>query len=99
MKAVLGLFVVLFCAGCTITQSHVSNNTDLTAVDFEELLNQKSGQSCNTVFFGIFPASGDYASVAKAALDAEIKKVSYVETYKTYLFPIMSSECVVVFGE
>ena len=67
MKAVLGLFVVLFCAGCPITQSHVSNNTDLTAVDFEELLNQKSGQSCNTVFFGIFPASGDYASVAKAA--------------------------------
>ena len=75
MKILVGVLVILFCAGCTITKSYASNNTDLTAVDFEELLNQKSGQSCNTLFLGIFPVSSDYASIAKAAWDVEIKKV------------------------
>ncbi len=99
MKNFFLIICILGLVGCTTAQPYVSNNTDLGTVNFEDLLWQKSGKSCNTWLFGFIPKNTDYASIAKAAWDAGIKKVSYVEGYKESFFPIWSSDCVVVYGE
>lgn len=94
MKKLIILSLVLL-GGCVSTP--VINQADLQSVNFAELLDQKSNKSCQSLLFGFIPIETE-ASVAKAAWEAGIEKVSYVETSHTYMLPIMSENCVIVYG-
>lgn len=95
MKKLLigGLFVL---SGCVSTP--VINQANLQNVNFADLLNQKTNRACQTMLFGILPAETD-VSIAKAAWEAGITHVSYVENSNIYLFPLMTQHCVIVYGE
>jgi hypothetical protein len=98
MKKLLILSTMLLGA-CVYTP--VINQTDLQKVDFDKLYEQKRGKSCQRVLFGLFPINPE-ASVAYAAWDANIKKVSYVEKSSSYfipILPILIENCVIVYGE
>jgi starvation-inducible outer membrane lipoprotein len=90
------LAILLLLCGCVSTPA--INQTDLSKVDFEKLLNQKRSESCQSYIFGILPVSTE-ASIADAAWKAEIKHGSYVE-YSTLFIPLIIAEkCVIVYGE
>ncbi len=95
MKKLLGLSL-LVCAGCVSTP--VVNQANLQNVNFAELLQQRTNRACQTLLFGFLPI-GSGASVAKAAWEAEIEKVSYVETSTLYLLPFATQQCVIIYGE
>lgn len=90
---VLPLFIL---TGCVSTP--VINQSNLQNVNFAELLNQKTNQACQTMLFGILPVESQ-ASIAKAAWEAGIERVSYVENSTTYAFPFMTQKCVIIYGE
>lgn len=96
MKKLLILPLAFGLTACVSTP--VINQADLQNVNFAELLEQKSNKSCQSLLFGFIPIQTE-ASVAKAAWEAGIEKVSYVETSRTYVLPIMSENCVIVYGE
>ena len=91
------LLGLLTFAGCTYVNTPVLNQADLTAVNFTELKNQKTNTSCQTHIF-VFPVSTK-KSVAKAAWEANISKVSYVEHSALSVPLLFNQECVVVYGE
>lgn len=93
-KLLVGCLFML--SGCVSTP--VINQANLQNVNFADLLNQKTNRACQTTLFGILPAETE-ASIAKAAWEAGITHVSYVENSSAYLFPLMVQHCVVVYGE
>jgi hypothetical protein len=95
-RILLFLLALITLGACVYTP--VINQADLQKVDFDKLYEQKRGKSCQRVLFGIFPINPD-ASIAYAAWDAEIRKVSYVEKYYAYLPPLGIKDCVTVYGE
>ena len=86
----------LLLMGCVSTP--VVNQADLQNVNFADLLNQKTNRACQTMLLGILPVESE-ASIAKAAWGAGIEKVSYVENSTTYVLPLMTQRCVIVYGE
>lgn len=88
--------ISLLLAGCVSTP--VINQANLQNVNFADLLQQKTNQACQTMLFGILPVESQ-ASIAKAAWEAGIEKVSYVENSTTYAFPFMTQKCVIIYGE
>lgn len=87
---------LLMLTGCVSTP--VINQANLQNVNFADLLNQKTNQACQTMLLGILPVESD-ASIAKAAWEAGIERVSYVETSTTYVLPFMTQKCVIIYGE
>jgi len=95
MKKLVGLSLFVL-TGCVSTP--VVNQADLQNVNFAELLQQKTNQACQTMLFGILPI-GPGASIAQAAWEAEIEKVSYAEISTMYLLPFATQKCVIIYGE
>lgn len=95
MKRIIVLCLFCLC-GCMSTP--VINQTDLSKVNFTELKSQKVGISCTVVYLGILPLETS-ASVAKAAWEAGIEKVLYVERYQANAWPLVYRDCVVVYGK
>ncbi len=95
MKKISFILPIIFLLGACV-QTPVINQSNLNDVDFEKLLDQKVGKSCTNVVLGFLPFG--HTSIAEAAWEAGIKKVSYVETENGY-FPLVSPSCVIVYGE
>jgi len=95
MKKFIALYLITL-TGCVSTP--VVNQANLQNVNFAELLQQRTNRACQTLLFGILPIDSG-ASIAKAAWEAEIEKVSYVETSTIYLFPFATQQCVIIYGE
>ena len=95
MKRMLVLSLLIL-TGCVSTP--VINQANLQNVNFADLLEQKTNQACQTMLFGILPVEPQ-ASIAKAAWEAGIEKVSYVENSTTYALPFMTQRCVIIYGE
>jgi len=93
-KLFIAPFILL--TGCVSTP--VINQASLQDVNFADLLEQKTNHACQTMLFGILPVESE-ASIAKAAWEAGIEKVSYVENSTTYALPFMTQKCVVIYGE
>lgn len=90
------LLPLLILTGCVSTP--VINQANLQNVNFADLLNQKTNQACQTMLLGILPVESD-ASIAKAAWEAGIEHVSYVENSTTYVLPFITQKCVIIYGE
>lgn len=74
------------------------NQIDLQDTDFGALAYQKYNKACYSGFFFI-PFETDL-SIAKAAFEAGIHKVSYVESEVDIgLWPLIWKECIVVYGK
>ena len=102
-QSYLILPVVLVVCGCTYVSTPVINQADLTEVNFAKLQDQKTNKSCYTLLLGFIPVEWKQ-SIAEAAWEAGITKVSYVEhTYSFAPFPglpfLYSSNCINVYGE
>lgn len=82
-------------SGCVSTP--IINQADIQNVNFEQLLSQKRGLSCQTLLFGILPVETE-ASVAQAAWNEGIRKVSYVEIEESGLPPLFLQKCIIVYG-
>lgn len=82
--------------GCVSTP--VVNQADLSKVNFSDLKSQKMGISCDIIALGVLPLES-YASVVKAAWEAGIEKVSYVEYYHINAWPLLYKDCVMVYGK
>lgn len=74
------------------------NQIDLQNTDFEQLSQQKYGRACDVIFLFFIPLE-TRRSIAKAAFSAGIRKVSYIETEYINAWPLVWSNCVVVYGE
>lgn len=92
MKKIFMFVVLLGLGACRYVSTPVINQTDLSNVNFRELQSKKMGAAC-TKYFLFIPLT-NYISVAKAAFEAGIEHVSYVEYYGT-----LAKECVLVYGE
>lgn len=74
------------------------NQIDLQNTDFEQLSHQRYGQACDTGILFFIPLETE-RSIAKAAFNAGIRKVSYIETEYFNAWPLVWSSCVVVYGK
>ena len=94
-KYILALMCVCL-VGCVNTP--YVNQVDLSKTDFSKIKELKHGDSCNTVAFFFLPLETEQ-SILKAATEANISKVTYVETSATDLWPLFWQQCVEVYGE
>ena len=95
MKKMIAVIAIGLC-GCVSTP--VVNQADLSKVNFSDLKSQKMGISCDVIALGVLPLER-YASVVKAAWEAGIEKVSYVEHYRINAWPLLYKDCVMVYGK
>jgi len=96
-KIALGISAMLLATGCTYKASNARLNLNLANVDMAKIEKMKRGEACVSYFLGIIPLSTD-ATIRKAAQEAGIKTVEYVENTSSF-YLIYSDRCVVVYGE
>lgn len=95
-KYIVTSFVGLFLSGC-INAPYI-NQIDLNKTDFSKIEELKQGKACNAVALFIFPVETE-KSILKAALEADINKIYYIESRYDGLWPIYYEDCVEVYGE
>lgn len=95
-KLFITAFTAISLSACVDTQ--YINQIDLQNTDFGALAHQKYGQACDTGILFFIPLETE-RSIAKAALSAGIRKVSYVETEYFNAWPLVWSNCILVYGE
>ena len=69
-----------------------------TEIDFSKIEELKIGEACNAIALFIIPVETE-KSILKAALEADISKIHYVETRNEGLYPLFYQSCVMVYGE
>ena len=95
-KLFITAFTAISLSACVDTQ--YINQIDLQNTDFGALAHQKYGQACDTGILFFIPLETE-RSIAKAAFNAGIRKVSYVETEYFNAWPLVWSNCILVYGE
>jgi TRL-like protein family len=101
MKKIIQLSAILMLGACVygnpINYEKFYTNADITKVDWTKVDGQ--GSSCQTNwFFGLLPFGDN--SVAVAVENAEIARISYIDTDSVLYLPLlMSRECTNVWGE
>lgn len=93
---VLMIFVTLGIAGCATTITPVSNNTDITKIDFGKVRSMKSGKSCATWYF-IFGPFGNQ-SLVNAVVEGKLTKVELVDNSIENGF-LTHSRCTIAYGQ
>lgn len=88
--------LALFLAGCV--NAPYINQIDLNKTDFSKIDELKVGRACNIVALFILPIERE-KSILKAALDADISKIHYIESRHQGVYPIYYEDCVEVYGE
>jgi hypothetical protein len=96
MKKLFCLLAVLFLSAC-VNAPYV-NQIDLNKTDFSKIEELKMGEACNAIALFIIPVETE-KSILKAALEADISKIQYVETRNEGLYPLYYQSCVMVYGE
>ncbi len=96
MKKIFCLFLSLFLCAC-VNAPYV-NQIDLNKTDFSKIEELKIGKACNAIALFIIPVETE-KSILKAALEADISKIHYVETRNEGLYPLFYQSCVMVYGE
>ena len=96
MKKLLCLFLLLFLSGCV--NAPYINQIDLNKTDFSKIEELKVGAACNSIALFILPIEYE-KSILKAALDAGISKIHYIEERNEGLYPFFVKSCVMVYGE
>ena len=95
-KIYLASLLSLFVSGCV--NAPYINQIDLNKTDFSKIEELKHGEACNAVALFILPIETE-KSILKAALEADITKIHYIESRNTGLYPIYYEDCVEVYGE
>ncbi|ACC98561.1 hypothetical protein Emin_1008 [Elusimicrobium minutum Pei191] len=95
MKKVLYLMAAtLMLAACASTTSPISNVVDVTSLDFSDVQNIKTAQSCrHFILFIPFGERDIFAATKKGGL----KQVKYVE-YSNTSFIVYGKSCLKVYG-
>ncbi|MEI8025929.1 MAG: TRL domain-containing protein [Pseudomonadota bacterium] len=93
---VLMVFATLGLAGCATSLTPISNNTDISKVDFSKVSSMKSGKSCAKWYF-IFGPFGTQ-SLVNAAVDGKLTKVELVDTSIESGF-MTHSRCTIAYGQ
>ncbi len=97
MKKSFILSTLILCA-CQYGTPPLRQNIELENVNFRELWNKKVGTECNTIIFGFIPVEVN-DGIARAAWNAGITKVSYVEYYSHDFWPLFIEDCIKVYGD
>jgi hypothetical protein len=92
----LMILMVVGIAGCATSMTPVSNNTDLTKIDFSRVQGMKSGKSCATWYF-IFGPFGTQ-SLVEAVKQGKMSKVELVDNSIENGF-LTHSRCTVAYGQ
>ncbi|MFC1659192.1 hypothetical protein ACFL0U_01335 [Pseudomonadota bacterium] len=99
----LNIFAIVFSfflAGCVISHSPSANVVNLDDIDFSSIETMKRGKDCtyNVLFIPL-----GSPTLFDATKDARIRKVRYIEKsfsgFPLVFLPILSKDCVVVYGE
>lgn len=96
MRKIIILFSFLLLSACVYAP--YINQVDLNKTDFSKIEELKAGKACNAIALFIFPVEYE-KSILKAALDANISKIHYIETRDSGLYPFYYESCVMVYGE
>lgn len=96
MKKFIVVLTGLFLFGCVNTP--YINQVDLSKTDFSKIEELKHGDSCSTVALFFLPIETEQ-SILKAASEANISKVHYVESSNVGLWPLWYQNCIEVYGE
>jgi hypothetical protein len=89
------IFATLGFGGCVTSLTPVSNNTDITKVDFSKIESLKSGKSCAKWYF-IFGPFGS-SSVVDAVTNGKLSSVQLVD-YGLERGFLTHSVCTIVYG-
>jgi len=84
-------------AGCATTLTPISNNTDITKIDFSKVSIMKSGRSCASTYLLIFGPFGTQ-SLVNAAMAGKLTKVQLVDQKPEGGF-FVSSHCTIAYGQ
>ena len=95
-NVVLTFFVALSLGGCATTLTPVSNNTDISKIDFSKVSSMKTGKSCATWYF-IFGPFGTQ-SLVNAVVNGKLTKVDLVDQSIENGF-LTHSRCTVAYGQ
>ena len=96
MKKLFCLLAVLFLSACV--NAPYINQIDLNKTDFSKIEELKVGEACNAIALFVLPIEYE-KSILKAALDADISKIYYIEERNEGLYPFFWNSCVMVYGE
>ena len=95
MKKALVL-ISLLLPGCVY--SPYINQIDLNKTDFAQIEALKVGKACQSIALFILPIETE-KSILKAALNANITKIHYVESSWSGIYPLYIEDCVLVYVE
>ena len=95
-KICLASLLSLLVAGCV--EAPYINQIDLNKTDFSKIEELKHGEACNAVALFILPVETE-KSILKAALEAGISKIHYIESRHDGVYPLYYQDCVEVYGE